>query len=94
MWLAEQIAANGDSKELIGSVTLAMRGDVVNAKPVVHWLVVAPPHRRQGIGTLLMSHLEAAAWDAGHRGLWLETHAAWESAAHFYKALGYQEVIP
>lgn len=87
MWLAE-----ADGPQLVGSVTLAMRGEPEAARPVVHWLMVHPTARRRGLGRLLMAHLEAAAWDAGHRQLWLETHAAWQSAEKFYTNLGYAPV--
>ncbi len=42
------------------------------------------------MGRLLMVHLERAAWDAGYREVFLETHAAWQAAANFYEALGYR----
>jgi GNAT superfamily N-acetyltransferase len=91
MWFAEQeseIAAGGP-KQLVGSATLAMRGEPNSARPVVHWLVVLSTARRQGIGRLLMAHVERAAWDAGHREVYLETHEQWQAAVRFYSALGY-----
>lgn len=63
-------------------------------KPVVHWLMVAPEARRQGLARVLMSRLEAAAWNAGHREIYLETHSAWRAAAQFYEALGYHLTNP
>jgi GNAT superfamily N-acetyltransferase len=101
MWLAEilendSIGAVGQAKhQLIATATLAMRGEAdqtQQARPVVHWLVVHPRWRRRGIARLLMAHLEAAAWDAGYREIWLETHAAWEAAVKFYQSLGYRQV--
>jgi GNAT superfamily N-acetyltransferase len=109
MWLAESIepAALGSGQgegavgqralhpQLIGTVTLAMRGEPTEpepARPVVHWLMVQPRWRRHGIGRLLMAHLEGAAWDAGYREIWLETHAAWDAAVKFYQSQGYQSV--
>ena len=87
MWLAEI-----GPGELVGSVTLAMRGEPESAKPVVHWLMVRRDWRRTGIARLLMSHLEAAAWDAGHREICLETHASWDAAVRFYAARGYRQI--
>jgi GNAT superfamily N-acetyltransferase len=87
MWLAEI-----GPGELVGSVTLAMRGEAGAAKPVVHWLMVRRDCRRKGIARLLMSHLEAAACDAGHREICLETHAGWDAAVRFYAARGYQQI--
>ncbi len=76
-------------RRLVGAVTLAMRGNPDDARPVIHWLMVLPSRRRRGIGRLLIAHLERAVWDAGHRTIWLETHAHWEAAAKFYDSLGY-----
>ena len=90
MWLAEFAPTDSAEPQLIGTVALAMRGEPDNARPVVHWLMVLPGFRRRGIGRLLMDHLEHAAWEAGHRRIWLETHAAWEAAAKFYEARGYR----
>ena len=67
-----------------------MRGEPGSAKPVVHWLMVHPRWRRRGIAKCLMAHLELAAWNAGHRAIYLETHTAWQAAAEFYSAMGYQ----
>jgi len=89
MWLAEH-GENDSPPGLVGSVCLAMRGKPEAAKPVVHWLMVAPRWRRRGVGRLLLSHLERAAWKAGYREIWLETHVGWEAAAKFYEALGYR----
>jgi GNAT superfamily N-acetyltransferase len=90
MWLAE--VAYGPQRRLAGSITLAMRGEPENARPVVHWLVVDPTWRRRGIGRLLLEHLETAAWQAGYREIFLETQAGWKAAAKFYEALGFQIV--
>jgi GNAT superfamily N-acetyltransferase len=89
MWFAE-LQNRPASSTLVGTVTLALRGEGDAARPVVHWLAVSPSHRRQGIGRLLTATLEAAAWDAGYRQVWLETHSAWAAAKSLYDALGYQ----
>lgn len=92
MWLAEvppAPLADSSQHRLVGAVTLAMRGQPDHARPVVHWLMVLPAWRRRGVGQLLLAHLEAAAWHAGHRQIWLETHAAWSAAVTFYEASGY-----
>jgi GNAT superfamily N-acetyltransferase len=87
MWFAE---GQGSESPIVGTVTLAVRGEGPHAKPVVHWLAVLPGYRRRGIGRLLMATLEAAVWDAGGRQVWLETHSAWAEAARLYAALGYK----
>jgi GNAT superfamily N-acetyltransferase len=87
LWLAEA------GSELVGTVTLAMRGATSQARPVVHWLAVLPSWRRRGVGRMLMSVLEARAWELGYREVWLETHAAWTEAAALYRSLGYSETV-
>lgn len=87
MWFAE-------ARDAIGSITWAMRGRRPNELPVIHWLMVAPPWRRRGVGRLLMRTLEAACWQAGHRQIGLETHAGWKQANSFYETLGYAAGIP
>lgn len=83
MWFAETEGA-------VGSIALAFRGRELLAVPVVHWLMVLPEWRRHGIGRLLLSTVESAAWQAGHRQISLETHAGWSAALAFYRAMGYR----
>jgi GNAT superfamily N-acetyltransferase len=87
-WVA---VAVGDA-EVIGSVTLALREGTASTVPVVHWLLVDPALRRRGVGRLLMSHLELAAWNDGWREIELETHAGWSDAVAFYHSRGYAPV--
>ncbi len=77
---------------LIGTVTLAERALPVETRYVLHWLMVAPRFRGQGIATALVTRLEAAAWERGARTIYLETHAAWTEAAGLYRKLGYSDV--
>jgi len=76
----------------VGTITLARRGEGPDGKPVVHWLSVLPSYRRRGIGRLLLAALETAAWDAGERQLWLETHSGWAEAGKLYESLGWRAV--
>lgn len=89
-WLAiaGDVAGHKPTASLVGSVTLAERKEA----PVVHWLLVDPAWRRRGVGRLLMSHLERAAWDAGRREVQLETHSGWAEAVRFYQSIGYEPV--
>lgn len=107
MWLAEippldctteQVAnplgllrpSSGQS-QLVGTVTLAERVLADETRYVLHWLLVAPRWRGQGIATALVAHLEAAAWDLGAREVDLETHVDWREAVTLYRKLGYEE---
>jgi GNAT superfamily N-acetyltransferase len=91
MWIAEEQPLLMPV-HVVGTVTLARRGNAPDDKPVVHWLAVLPGHRKRGIGRILMATLEAAVWDAGERQIWLETHQAWAEAGRLYQALGYVPV--
>jgi GNAT superfamily N-acetyltransferase len=87
-WLAIPLETSAP----IGAVTLALREGADSTIPVVHWLLVDPAWRRRGIGRLLVSHLELAAWDDGWREVELETHANWTPAVAFYQSIGYAPV--
>jgi GNAT superfamily N-acetyltransferase len=89
MWFAEEPLAG-----LVGTVALALRQSADATVPVVHWLCVLPAWRRRGIGRLLMTNLEQAAWDEGYRQVALETHESWRAAAALYDALSYEIVTP
>jgi GNAT superfamily N-acetyltransferase len=86
-WLA--VHANEPFGNFVGAVTLAMREGKLASVPVVHWLLVDPIWRRRGIGRMLLSRLEQAAWDGGWREVQLETHAGWAAAVAFYQSMGY-----
>ena len=79
-------------ERVVGAVTLALRDGRATSIPVVHWLLVDPSCRRRGVGRLLISYLELAAWNAGWRGIELETHAGWAAAVAFYHSMGYAPV--
>jgi GNAT superfamily N-acetyltransferase len=89
MWFAEEPLAGP-----VGTVALALRQSAEGTVPVVHWLCVLPTWRRRGIGRLLMTNLEQAAWDEGYRQVALETHESWRAAAALYDSLGYGVVTP
>lgn len=91
-WVAVAGNLSNGPSEIVGSVTLALREGEASTVPVVHWLLVDPAWRRRGIGQLLMSQLEQAAWHAGWREVQLETHAGWAAAIAFYQSMGYAPV--
>ena len=77
--------------QLVGTVTLAERVLEDETRYVLHWLLVAPRWRGQGIATALTAQLEAAVWDLGGRAVYLETHVDWREAVALYHKLGYEE---
>lgn len=56
----------------------------------LHWVYILPEHQRQGIGTVLMTHLEGEAKEMGLRKLRLLTVGKAQWAIDFYKKLGYR----
>ncbi len=56
-------------------------------------LVVAPECRRAGVGRGLIEWLEASARVAGTFLVSLEVRATNEGARHFYRKLGYRELV-
>jgi GNAT superfamily N-acetyltransferase len=91
MWFAFP-SIDGPAASLVGTVTLAVRQTPAGLRPAVHWLCVLPEWRRRGVGSFLMATLERAAWNAGHRQIWLETHSNWKDAAAFYDRRDYAVV--
>lgn len=76
----------------VGTVALAIWAGRKTRRAVIHRLAVIPQARRRGIGRLLLAAAEQAAWEAGHRQLWLETHARWEAAVALYRSQGWETV--
>jgi acetyltransferase len=55
----------------------------------VQKVMVRPAHRRRGLGTMLMGHLEAAARERGVRLLFLDTSEGPGGARELYERLDY-----
>ncbi len=94
-WRADRCWVSAETKKdggVVGAVVLAIREGNAKAVPVVHWLLVDPAWQRRGVGRLLMSHLELAAWNDGWREIELETHTGWAAAVAFYQSIGYAPV--
>ena len=81
MWLAA--TEESPNAQLVGTATLALRQSETAAIPVVHWLCVLPSWRRRGIGRLLMTVVEQAAWDAGYHEV-ASNARSWREAASCY----------
>ena len=82
-------------------VTARLAADIAGAA-IMHFaessahlslLVVAPEHRRCGIGRRLVEWLEASARVAGTFVVSLEVRAANLAARSFYRKLGYRELV-
>jgi GNAT superfamily N-acetyltransferase len=88
-WLATASDRHVAGAVVVGAVTLALRDGAAATTPVIHWLLVDPSYQHHGIARSLISQLELAAWNAGHREIQLETHANWQAAVAFYQSIGY-----
>jgi ribosomal protein S18 acetylase RimI-like enzyme len=58
---------------------------------VVRRMRVHPDRQREGLGTLVLSELEAGAREAGFERLTLDTATELEAAMRFYETHGYEE---
>lgn len=50
----------------------------------VGWLIVAPSHRRSGLGLALLGEVATAAFQSGAEQVHAEVHPRWESARRFW----------
>jgi GNAT superfamily N-acetyltransferase len=85
--------ADGSPAGVVGLVAQDMPGygPAASWTPWVKGLYVAPSHRRQGVGTLLMHHCEAMAASLGHRSLYLYTERG-SPAEALYERLSWQTI--
>lgn len=91
LWVAEPLSNPGELS-LVGSVTLELRPN--QGWAVIHWLLVAPEHRRAGIASNLLRLAESTAWQLGCPTMSLETLATWREACAFYLSQGYTPTSP
>ncbi len=85
-----------------GTFLLAWDGDeIVGTGALIHEaegmarivrMSVAAARRRQGIGSLILRHLLAAARAAGYRQVTLETTSTWHDAIAFYERHGFRQI--
>lgn len=73
------------------SVVGSLSGLMVGEELQIDNVVVAPMHRRRGIGQKLMNHALREAFGKGARSVVLEVRAASEAAKALYQALGFIE---
>ncbi len=98
-WSARQIGAELMVTNQVGLVAIE-RGAVIGwccgrfceAEAEVLKITVAGPHRRRGIGGLLLAELERRLSDSGAASLLLEVRAANDGAVAFYGDCGFQLV--
>jgi ribosomal protein S18 acetylase RimI-like enzyme len=76
----------GEGGRLSGCLALTDEGGYGR----VHWFVLAPALRGQGLGRRLLDELLNEARDAGHAGLELETFSALTAAARIYRDAGFR----
>ena len=76
---------------VLAGTCLLVHSEIKPCHPVSPWLAglfVAPEHRRQGIGKVLVKSIEDQARQRGNRRLYLYT----DSAAQYYERLGWTDV--
>lgn len=82
-WLARRAGPEGEAAGFLAARIAADECEILN-------LVVAPVHRRQGIGRRLVEQALAAARAGGARRCWLEVRASNAGAMAFYESLGFR----
>jgi GNAT superfamily N-acetyltransferase len=87
LWVVEPLAG-GPFAATIGLIVPAPNQP---RRAALHWLAVRPASRGTGLGSFLIRHAERAAWEAGARELWIETHAGWQAATALYRRLAFHE---
>jgi [ribosomal protein S18]-alanine N-acetyltransferase len=92
-WLGELVADNrrvliARTHQTLGVITWSVIGELAELLR----LVVAPAHRRTGIGTLLVEAGVAAVRQAGARAAMLEVGYTNEPAIALYQRLGFEQL--
>ncbi len=88
----KKLDAGGDLfyvAEVGGAVAATVMGGYDGHRGLVYAVAVAGPHRRRGVGTALVRHLEAALAGRGCLKVNLQVRAANAGAVAFYERLGY-----
>ncbi|PHS12691.1 MAG: hypothetical protein COA78_07845 [Blastopirellula sp.] len=88
MWFSIDATTN----QISGSITLELSSKNPELG-IVHWLMVAPNFRRQGIALALLAKLEEYAIDHGATELQAETLSSWEDAMAFYLRQGFTKPV-
>jgi ribosomal protein S18 acetylase RimI-like enzyme len=88
-WLLEFIGDGADRREFCGTVQ-GVRAD--GGCGAIQNLGVTPPHRRQGLGTILMDWSLAGFRRAGLSRAYLEVTAQNKAAVRLYRRMGFARV--
>jgi ribosomal protein S18 acetylase RimI-like enzyme len=75
---------------VVGMVTLCVFTTLTGTKAYLDHLVVAPDHRRQGIGRALVEHAAEQARGAGASRIDLTAGDAKEAGRALYRSLGFE----
>ena len=87
------VAADGEGR-VIGFIhVFARRALHAEAAAQVLAMAVAKPHRRRGVGTLLLARAEAWAADHGLAAMMVYSRDGRDDAHGFYAALGYRPAV-
>jgi GNAT superfamily N-acetyltransferase len=70
---------------IVGTVSVVPRGDVL----YIRGMAVLPTARGQGIGEMLLKHVEGYAYEQGHRRLYLSTTPFLLRAISLYEHFGF-----
>lgn len=87
MWFAEDRSGQDDATA--GVAVMTANQHTAPSVASIQWLLVRPERQRQGVGRLLLSAIEAAAWEAQRTTLVVETLSEWTDAIAFYKFCGF-----
>jgi ribosomal protein S18 acetylase RimI-like enzyme len=91
-WVSEDEVAKSSSSPPIACLWVGNARDQVGGSRHAHifLLYVVPAHRRRGIGTALMRHVENWAKERGDRQIGLQVFQSNQAALYLYHQLGYQ----
>ncbi|MGY8766814.1 MAG: GNAT family N-acetyltransferase [Pirellulales bacterium] len=81
-------STDATTSQVTGSITLELPKKNLEIGKI-HWLMVGPAFRRQGIAVALLAKLEQYAIDHGVKQLQAETLSNWEDAMAFYQRQGF-----
>ncbi len=82
-----------DKRQLIGGIGLAEFEGFENCAELQK-LYLHDSVKGQGIGYLMIKHIEEKAKSLGYKQMYLETHTNLQAAIHIYEKSGYAQIDP